>query len=296
MLAEYEIFVRALEEGSLSAAARRLDLSPAVASRRLARLEDRLGVRLIERTSRRLAPTEAGRLAYDRAAQLLEGVEDLEAVVSRRTTQARGLLRVSAPTSFGRRRLAPLLQPFLAAQPRLTLELNLTDAFVDLMAEDVDVAVRIGGYEAADPLMHRLAPNRRVLCASPAYLAEHGAPESLDDLRRHAQLAAENQSTWRLEGPEGAVVFRARSRVRTNSSEVARELALAGVGVALRSTWDVGDELRDGRLQVVLPQYAGSSDVAIFALTAGRARAETRVRAFIDFLSGLYGDVPEWDR
>lgn len=296
MLAEYEIFVRALEEGSLSAAARRLDLSPAVASRRLARLEDRLGVRLIERTSRRLAPTEAGRLVYDRAAQLLEGVEDLEAVVSRRTTQARGLLRVSAPTSFGRRRLVPLLQPFLAAQPRLTLELNLTDAFVDLMAEDVDVAVRIGGYEAADPLMHRLAPNRRVLCASPAYLAEHGAPESLDDLRRHAQLAAENQSTWRLEGPEGAVVFRARSRVRTNSSEVARELALAGVGVALRSTWDVGDELRDGRLQVVLPQYAGSSDVAIFALTAGRARAETRVRAFIDFLSGLYGDVPEWDR
>lgn len=296
MLAEYEIFVRALEEGSLSAAARRLDLSPAVASRRLARLEDRLGVRLIERTSRRLAPTEAGRLVYDRAAQLLEGVEDLEAVVSRRTTQARGLLRVSAPTSFGRRRLVPLLQPFLAAQPRLTLELNLTDAFVDLMAEDVDVAVRIGGYEAADPLMHRLAPNRRVLCASPAYLAEHGAPESLDDLRRHAQLAAENQSTWRLEGPEGAVIFRARSRVRTNSSEVARELALAGVGVALRSTWDVGDELRDGRLQVVLPQYAGSSDVAIFALTAGRARAETRVRAFINFLSGLYGDVPEWDR
>lgn len=296
MLAEYEIFVRALEEGSLSAAARRLDLSPAVASRRLARLEDRLGVRLIERTSRRLAPTEAGRLVYDRAAQLLEGVEDLEAVVSRRTTQARGLLRISAPTSFGRRRLAPLLQPFLAAQPRLTLELNLSDAFVDLMAEDVDVAVRIGGYEAENPLMHRLAPNRRVLCASPAYLAEHGAPESLDDLRRHAQLAAENQSTWRLEGPEGPVVFRARSRVRTNSSEVARELALAGAGVALRSTWDVGDELRDGRLRVVLPQYAGSSDVAIFALTAGRARAETRVRAFIDFLSGLYGETPEWDR
>lgn len=296
MLAEYEIFVRALEEGSLSAAARRLDLSPAVASRRLARLEDRLGVRLIERTSRRLAPTEAGRLVYDRAAQLLEGVEDLEAMASRRTAQARGLLRVSAPTSFGRRRLAPLLQPFLEAQPRLTLELNLTDAFVDLMAEDVDVAVRIGAFDADNPLMHRLAPNRRVLCAAPAYLAAHGAPDSLDDLRRHAHLAAENQSTWRLEGPEGPAVFRARSRVRTNSSEVARELALAGGGIALRSTWDVGDELRDGRLRVVLPQYSGASDVAIFALTAGRARSEARVRAFIDFLGHLYGDVPEWDR
>lgn len=296
MLAEYEIFVRALEEGSLTAAARRLDLSPAMASRRLARLEDRLGVRLIERTSRRLAPTEAGRLVYERALQLLDGVEDLEASVSRRTTQARGLLRVTAPTSFGRRRLAPYLKPFLDANPRLTLELNLTDAFVDLMAEDVDVAVRIGAFEATNPAMHRLAPNRRVLCASPDYIARHGTPQSLDDLRHHAQLAAENQSLWRLEGPEGSVSFRARSRVRTNSSEVARELVLSGAGIALRSTWDVGEELKSGQLQIVLPRYSGASDIAIFTLIAGRARSETRVRNFIDFLSGLYGDVPQWDR
>lgn len=296
MLAEYEIFVRALEEGSLSGAARRLDLSPAMASRRLARLEDRLGVRLIERTSRRLAPTEAGRLVYERALQLLDGVEDLEALVSRRTTQARGLLRVTAPTSFGRRRLAPYLQPFLDAHPRLTLELNLTDAFVDLMAEDVDLAVRIGTWEADNPAMHRLAPNRRVLCASPGYIARHGEPETLDDMKHHAHLAAENQSNWRLEGPDGAVTFRARSRVRTNSSEVARELVLAGAGIALRSTWDVGEELKSGQLKTVLPAYSGSTDIAIFALTAGRARSETRVTAFVDFLSGLYGEVPEWDQ
>lgn len=296
MLAEYEILVRAIDEGSLSAAARRLDLSPAVASRRLARLEDRLGVRLIERTSRRLAPTEAGRLVYERALQLLDGVEDLEALVSRRTTQARGLLRVSAPTSFGRRRLAPYLAPFLEAHPRLTLELNLTDAFVDLLAEDVDVAVRIGTWDADNAAMHRLAPNRRVLCASPDYVRQHGRPASLEALRDHSLLAAENQSLWRLEGPDGPVTFRARSRVRTNSSEVAREMALAGAGIALRSTWDVGEELKDGRLQVVLPHYSGASDIAIFALTAGRARAETRVRAFIAYLSGLYGDVPDWDR
>lgn len=296
MLAEYEIFVRALEEGSLSAAARRLDLSPAVASRRLARLEDRLGVRLIERTSRRLAPTEAGRLVYERALQLLDGVEDLEAQVSRRTTQARGLLRVTAPTSFGRRRLAPYLQPFLEANPRLTLEMNLTDAFVDLMAEDVDLAIRIGTWDADNPAMHRLAPNRRVLCASPDYLARFGSPRTLDDLRDHAQLAAENQSLWRLLGPDGPVTFRAKSRVRTNSSEVARELALSGAGIALRSTWDVGEELKDGRLSVVLPDYQGSPDIAIFALAAGRARAEARVRAFIEFAANLFGEVPDWDR
>lgn len=296
MLAEYEILVRTIEEGSLSAAARRLDLSPAVASRRLARLEDRLGVRLIERTSRRLAPTEAGRLVYERALQLLDGVEDLEALVSRRTTQARGLLRVSAPTSFGRRRLAPYLAPFLAAHPRLTLELNLTDTFVDLLAEDVDVAVRIGTWEAENPLMHRLAPNRRVLCASAQYIAQHGLPQTPDDLRDHALLAAENQSLWRLDGPHGPLSYRAKSRVRTNSSEVVRELALSGVGIALRSTWDVGEELKDGRLQVVLPDYQGASDIAIFALTAGRSRSEARVQAFIDFAANLYGDVPEWDR
>lgn len=296
MLAEYEIFVRALEEGSLSAAARRLDLSPAVASRRLARLEDRLGVRLIERTSRRLAPTEAGRLVYERALSLLDGVDELEASVSRRTTQARGLLRVTAPTSFGRRRLAPYLQPFLEANPRLSLELNLTDAFVDLMAEDVDVAVRIGAWDPTNPAMTRLAPNRRVLCASPAYIDRHGSPQSLESLRDHAQLAAENQSLWRLEGPDGPVTFRARSRVRTNSSEVARELVLAGSGIALRSTWDVGEELKDGRLSLVLPAYSGAADIAIFALSAGRARAETRVQSFIRFLSGVYAGTPKWDR
>lgn len=296
MLAEYEIFVRALEEGSLSGAARRLDVSPAMASRRLARLEDRLGVRLIERTSRRLAPTEAGRLVYERALQLLDGVEDLEALVSRRNTQARGLLRVTAPTSFGRRRLAPYLQPFLEANPRLTLELNLTDAFVDLMAEDIDLAIRIGTWETDNPSMRRLAPNHRVLCASPDYIARNGVPDTLEALRDHTQLAAENQSLWRLEGPDGPVTFRAKSRVRTNSSEVAREMTLSGAGIALRSTWDVGEELKDGRLKVVLPDYRGSSDVAIFALTAGRARAEMRVTAFINFLSGLYGEVPVWDQ
>ena len=296
MLAEYEIFVRALEEGSLSAAARRLDLSPAVASRRLARLEDRLGVRLIERTSRRLVPTEAGRLVYDRALSLLEGVEDLEASVSRRTTQARGLLRVTAPTSFGRRRLAPYLQPFLDAHPQLILELNLTDAFVDLMAEDVDVAVRIGAFDGNNPAMTRLTPNRRLLCASPRYVEQYGTPQSLEALRDHALLAAENQSLWRLEGPDGPVTFRARSRVRTNSSEVARELVLAGGGIALRSTWDVGEELKDGRLLPVLPAYSGASDIAIFALSAGRARAETRVNSFVRYLSDLYAGTPEWDR
>jgi len=296
MLAEYEIFVRALEEGSLSGAARRLDISPAMASRRLARLEDRLGVRLIERTSRRLAPTEAGRLVYERAMQLLDGVEDLEALVSRRNTQARGLLRVTAPTSFGRRRLAPYLQPFLDANPRLTLELNLTDAFVDLMAEDIDLAIRIGTWEADNHAMRRLAPNHRVLCASPDYIARNGAPETLEALRDHAQLAAENQSLWRLEGPDGPVTFRAKSRVRTNSSEVAREMTLSGAGIALRSTWDVGEELKDGRLKIVLPDYRGSSDIAIFALTAGRSRSEARVKAFIDYAANLYGDVPQWDR
>lgn len=296
MFEEYETFVRTLEEGGLSAAARRLGVSPAVVSKRLARLEDRLGVRLIARTTRRIAPTEAGRLFHDRIAAVLEAAADAEALVSQRSAAARGVLKVSAPTSFGRRHLAPHLKAFTDAHPDLTLELDLSDAFVDLKAEGVDVAVRIAALDEAEPSVRRLAANRRVLCATPGYLAEHGAPETLGDLRRHRLLAASNQTVWRLDGPEGRTHFRARSAIRTNSSEVARETLLAGMGIALRSTWDVGEELHDGRLAVVLPDHAGAADVAVLAVTTERGRQTARVRAFVDFLAGLYGPEPYWDR
>jgi DNA-binding transcriptional LysR family regulator len=293
---EYEALVRTIEAGGLSAAARDLGLSPALVSKRLARLEDRLGVRLIERTTRKLEPTEAGRQFFERARAILDAIAEAESQVSGRLAPASGLLRVSAPTSFGRRHLAPHLKTFLDAHPELTLELNLSDAFVDLDSEGVDLAIRIAPQAEVEPDAIRLAPNRRLLCAAPAYLAARGTPTVLADLRGHAVIAAATQTSWRLEGPEGPVVFRARSTLRTNSSEVVREAVLTGLGVGLRSTWDVGEALASGALQVILPQYRGAADVAIYALRSRRRRNAPPVRALIAFLEGLYGPQPYWDQ
>lgn len=294
-LDEFDLFARIARAGSLSAAGRDLGMSPAMVSKRLAKLEARLGVKLFYRSTRRLALTEAGQGFYDRIVPILSAVEEAESLTSGRSGAVRGRLRVSAPTSFGRMHLAPHLKGFLAAHPDLRLELNLTDNFVDLVAESVDVAVRIAALEDSSLVAQKLAPNRRVLCAAPAYLQIYGEPEDLESLQSHRLLTALHQTPWRLMGPEGAVNIRAESFIRTNSSEVVREAAVAGLGIAMRSTWDVSKELAEGRLKIILPHYAGSSDVGIYAVFPSRHLVPPKVRSFVAFLAGLYGPKPYWD-
>jgi DNA-binding transcriptional LysR family regulator len=295
MFNEYRMFVRIIETGSLSATARELRLAPAQVSRRLAHLESRLGARLIERTTRRIALTDVGRQFFESVRPILDSVSDAEAAVSGRSTSARGMLQISAPTSFGRKHLAPHLKRFLDAHPDLTLQLNLSDLFVDLEAEGVDVALRIAVIDERDETVVRLADNRRVLCASPAYIAEHGEPLTLHELSRHRLLAADNQSPWRLATPMGSVLYRVRSFVRTNSSEVMRELIVAGVGIGLRSIWDVSEELADGRLKVVLPDHSGATNVGIYGIRSPRRANAAGIDAFIAFLRELYGPTPPWE-
>lgn len=294
-LDEFDLFARIVRAGSLSAAGRDLGMSPAMVSKRLAKLETRLGVKLFYRSTRRLALTEAGQGFYDRIVPILSAVEEAESLTSGRSGAVRGRLRVSAPTSFGRMHLAPHLKGFLADHPDLRLELNLTDNFVDLVAEGVDVAVRIAALEDSSLVAQKLAPNRRVLCAAPAYLQAYGEPEDLEALQSHRLLTALHQTPWRLMGPEGGVNIRAESFIRTNSSEVVREAAVAGLGIAMRSTWDVSKELAEGRLKIILPQYAGSSDVGIYAVFPSRHLVPPKVRSFVAFLAGLYGPKPYWD-
>ena len=295
MFNEYRMFVRIIETGSLSATAREMRLAPAQVSRRLAHMESRLGARLIERTTRRIALTDVGRQFYDRIRPILENMSDAEAAVSGRSIAARGSLHVSAPTSFGRKHIAPHLKPFIDAHPDLTLQLNLSDLFVDLEAEGVDVAIRISVLDERDPSVVRLADNRRILCASPLYLAEHDEPQTLDDLARHRVIAAENQSPWRLSGPNGPIEHRVRSFVRTNSSDLVRELILAGVGIGLRSAWDINDEIAAGRVKPVLTAYSGAKDVGIYAIRSPRRANAAAIDAFIGFLRNLYGAKPYWE-
>lgn len=294
MLSEYELYARIVEAGGLSAAARDSGLSPGQVSKRLARLESRLGVRLLDRTTRQQSLTEPGRQFYGRVRDILDSAAEAEAMVSGRGYAGRGLVRISAPTSFGRMHLVPHIPALLERQPGLALEVNLSDTFVDLEAEGVDLALRIAALDDASAV--RLAPNRRLLCATPEYLARHGEPRSLAELKNHRLLAATPQSAWRLTGPDGPVSHRVRSVVQTNSSEVVRELVLGHVGIALRSTWDVSVELADGRLQPVLAEYRGAAEVGIHAIVAARRQNAPSVRALVDFLRDLYGPHPYWDR
>lgn len=291
---DLDVFANVVTAKSMSAAGRELNVSPAVISKRIRRLEERLGVRLIQRTTRQLALTEAGQGFYERVVSILSSIEDAEAWVASGAGQVRGRLKVSAPTSFGRMHVAPHLKRFLDANPLVTVELVLSDAFVDVVGEGFDLAIRIADLQDSSLVAKRLAPNHRVLCATPAYLTAHGTPVTIADLARH-KLIAHNADHWRLDGPDGPVQIRVNGPLRTNSSEVVREALLAGVGIALRSTWDVGPELKTGALMRVLPDYAVGSRVAIHAVYPSRRHLEQKVRAFVDYLGELYGTTPYWD-
>jgi DNA-binding transcriptional LysR family regulator len=294
-LLDLKIFARVVESGSLSAAGRELQLSPTVVSKRLTRLEEQLGARLIQRTTRQLTLTEVGEGYHERVLNVLTALEEADSFISG-SGAPRGLLRVSAPTGFGRLHIAPRLNPFLRAFPEVKLELDLSDDYVDLIAGGFDVVVRIGSLGDSSMVARKLAPNRRLLVATPDYLAEHGQPETLADLDRHQLLTTMSQPEWHLDGPDGAVVYRPSSLLLTNSSEVVREGIVSGLGIGLRSTWDISEELEAGKLNRVLPDFTGSSRVAIWAIYPSRRLVPPKVRAFIDHLAEIYGPEPYWDR
>lgn len=295
-LGDLEVFVRVIAAGSMSTAARDLGLSPAVVSKRIKRLEDKLGTRLLQRTTRQISLTEAGQGFHERVLTVLGGLEEAEAFASGRSSEVNGTLKISASTSFGRMHVAPHLKPFMEAHPDLAIHLVLSDEFTDIVGGGFDLAIRIAELNDSSLVARRLAPVRRVLCAAPDYLAAHGTPETLEDLKKHRCLPAHNHDSWRLEGPSGPVALRPEGMLITNSSEVIREAVIAGLGIALRSTWDVGAELKSGKLVQVLPQYESSRNVALSAVYPSRQFLPAKVRLFIDYLAELYGPVPYWER
>ncbi|MEH3038248.1 MAG: LysR family transcriptional regulator [Sphingomonas adhaesiva] len=293
---DYALFAQVVEAGSLSAAARALAISPAMVSKRLARLEARLGVRLVHRTTRRLSLTDAGEAFHADLAVILQSLREAEHRVMGTSAHPAGRLRVSAPTSFGRLHLTPHLHAFLAAHPRITVELDLSDAYVDLIAQRIDVAIRIAADVPTSLAAHRLGRNRRILCASPRYLTQSGTPATPAALPAHRLLAADGQWPWRLVGPDGQRrAVDGISHVRTNSSEVVRELALTGVGIALRSLWDVGEALSNGTLVRVLPDWEGPDDLAIWAVHPRAAAIPPAVTAFVAFLTETI-DPEAWEQ
>ncbi|MFQ5625708.1 MAG: LysR family transcriptional regulator [Methyloligellaceae bacterium] len=293
---DLEIFARVVTAGNMSAAGREMGLSPAVVSKRISHLEERLGARLFARTTRQLTLTESGQGFYDRVVNILAGIEEAEAYVTRRNTIPRGTLKVSAPTAFGRMHIAPFMAEFLEQYPDMRLDLELSDDMVDIVGEGFDAAIRIGELEDSSLVARKLAPSRRFICAAPNYLSKVGQPQSLSDLAKYNCLTAAAQEVWRLEGPDGPVSIRVNGNIRTNSSEVVRESVIAGLGIALRSTWDVGLELKSGRLKIIMPEYHESPRVAVYAVYPCRQFIPSKLRVFIDYLGNLYGPDPYWDK
>lgn len=294
-LTEMRVFTRVARLESFSKAARELGLSTTAVSRRVAELEAGLGVKLLHRTTRRLSLTDAGRVYVDRCEALLADVDELEEQVTQQHGSPRGLLRVSAGVSFAQEQLGQLIPDLLDRYPGLSLELDLSDRMVDLVAEGIDVAVRIGRLQDSSLVARRLATSRHALVASPDYLAAHGRPGRLADLAAHAFVVDRNVSTsLRFEGPTGEARFKPEGRLRVNSASMVLEAACRGLGLALVPTFIAGAALLEGRVEAVLCDYE-PEPVGIYAIYAQNRHLSTRVRVFVDFLAERLADPPPWD-
>ncbi len=294
-LLDVALFVRAALLANVSAAARELGLSPAVASARIASLERQLGARLLHRTTRRISLTQDGEVFMSRAETLLEAASAARASVGSARTEPQGRLRVSMTASFGRQHVSPAIAEFLRRYPGVSVDLRLTDRMVDLVDAAVDVAIRIGALKDSSLVARRLAVNRRVLCCAPAYLHAHGTPHHPSELAAHECMVLSGQRDWSFLTPAGPVSVRVDGRLATDNGEVIRDALLAGLGIALKSTWDVAPYLRSGQLVTVLDSYPLAETVAIWAVYPSRAFVPPKTLAFIDFLAERFGDPPYWD-
>ncbi|WP_340115720.1 LysR family transcriptional regulator [Pelagibius sp. 7325] len=296
-LDEMEIFAEVVEAEGFSAAARRLGLSKSAVSKQVGRLEDRLGVRLLNRTTRRLSLTEAGATFYDACRRVLDEAASAEQAVSDLAAAPRGLLRLNAPMSFGFLHLGPAIPAFHARYPQITVDAAMNDRFVDLVEEGYDVAIRIGALRDSSLVARRLAPCRAVLCASPDYLARRGHPRRPEDLAGHDCLLYANSANpreWTFHGQRGRQAVAVKGPLIANNGDVLCGAAVAGMGITRLPTFIVGPQLREGRLEVVLPGHP-LPDQGIHAVYPHGRNLSPKVRVFVDFLADHFGPEPYWD-
>lgn len=294
-LKELEAFAQVANKGSLTAAAAEEGVTPAIIGRRLDALEDRLGVRLMVRTTRKLTLTQEGEAFLEDCQRILTDLANAEAQITLGSSRATGHLKVTAPAGFGRKHVAPLLLEFLRAHPEVGASLDLSDRTVDLVGEGIDCAVRLGGLVDSSLVAVRLGEMKRVVVGSPAYFQRQGVPRTLDDLSAHHCLALATQPGWDFRQAGRDLLFKPPGRFVCNDGAVLHEWALAGMGLAWRSLWEVGEDLRWGRLVPVLDEYA-TPPVGIHAVFPQRRHLPLRVRLFIDLLKDNYGRPDYWDR
>lgn len=293
------VFVAAVEEGSLAAAARRFGLSPAMAGKHVGALEAELNARLLHRTTRRLSLTDIGQTYYERCKRILEAFEEAGREASDSQGIARGVLRVAAPVTFGAMHLGEVVARYMEDHPQVNVEVLLADRYVDLIDAGVDVAIRIGRLEDPGLVTRRLAPCRMVVCASPAYLRRHGTPRKPDDLMCAQRLAfseAVSAGDWTLRDEKNrAYVIDGPCRMAANNTQMLLAAAVAGAGIVYGPTFVFGAQIRRGELVVLLPAYR-ATELTIQAVYPSARRIPLKVRRFVDYLAETFGDEPPWDR
>jgi DNA-binding transcriptional LysR family regulator len=296
-LKQLESFVAVAAKGSLTATALAEGVAPAVIGRRIDALEERLGVKLLVRTTRKITLTHEGSAFLESCQRVLTELAQAEASVSAGGVKASGYLRITAPAGFGRRHVAPLVPRFIAAHPDVNVSLNLSDRVVDIVNEAVDCAVRVGDLPDSSLVSVRLADNRRLCVATPAYLKRAGTPLKPSDLSRHECLTLSSDASqtrgWAF-NIDGAVThMRPSGRVDCSDGQVLHQWCLAGLGIAWRSTWEVEHQVASGQLVSVLDDFAAPPN-GIYAVFAQRKHLPLRVRLWIDFLKHCYADTTYW--
>ncbi|HET8720444.1 MAG TPA: LysR family transcriptional regulator [Nitrospira sp.] len=292
------IFARVVETRSFSEAARQLNLSKSLVSKRVTQLERSIGIRLLNRTTRALSLTDAGAVMYEHCVRIVDELTEAKAAVSRLQSEPRGMLRISAPVAFGRLHIAPAVAEFLALYPEIRVNMVTTDRFVDLADEGYDLVIRIMGEPQPNIVARRLAAVNRRICATPEYFARHGVPEKPEDLEAHNCLTYTYFSpngAWRLRGPDGDISVRTHGNLQLNDDDALAEAVLRGLGIALLPTFIVGQALQEGRLQSVLSTYV-PLERHIYAVYLPTHHVTAKVRALIDYLLRRFGPEPYWDR
>jgi DNA-binding transcriptional LysR family regulator len=293
---EMTVFVRAVAEGGFSAAARVLKLTPSAVSKQVGRLEDRLGTRLLNRTTRRLSLTEEGRAFHARCVQILAEIEEAETAVTELHAAPRGTLRVAAAVAFFNHQVMPLLPEFLARYPEVHFDLVMTDREVDLVDERIDVVIRFGHLRDSTLIARKLAVSRRVICASPDYLARHGTPRTPADLAHHNCLTLSTRpefNVWEF-GDRPGDHLRVTGNVELNQADALYDACLAGIGLARVAGYLVEADIKAGRLVPVLAEELKEAST-LYVVYPHRRHLSPKVRAFVDFLVGKFSPLPPWE-
>lgn len=291
------VFAKVAEKSNFTAAARDLGLSKSAVSKQIQRLEDRLGVRLLNRTTRKLHLTESGQAFYERARRVVEEAEEAEFAVSRLHTEPRGTLRINAPMTFGLRHLAPWLPDFIKQYPDLGIDIAFNDRQVDLIEDGFDVGIRIADLTDSSLIARKLSPCRMAVVASPDYWNKNGRPAYPSELADHECLLYQHLKTggeWRFDGPDGPINVPVQGRLRSDNGDALLEMTKAGLGVYLCPTFMSGESISSGELEPVLNQFV-RSNISVYAIWPHNRHLSAKVRTFVDFLIDRYGTKPYWD-